>query len=77
MRFGTRNKLFAMIAGGVVVLAGVVAIGVRQFDGELEVVDRQERCVAIVRSAHPDGATDAEKQQLADCRAEGWQPPPL
>lgn len=76
MRLGTRNKLFGLIAAGLVVLAGVVAIGVRQFDGELEVVDRQEHCVAISQSPTPDGATDDERRQLAECRAEGWQPPP-
>lgn len=77
MKTKTRNKLIGLIVGGILVLAGVVVIGVRQFDTELEVVDRQERCVAIAQSANPDGASDAERQLLAACRAEGWRPPPL
>lgn len=75
MRLGTRKKVYALIAGGVVLLAVVVWIGTRQFDQELDVVDRQERCVAISQSATPEGGTETEKRQLADCRAEGWQPP--
>lgn len=76
MRLGTRKTLFGLIAGGILVLAAVVYIGTRQFDGELEVVDRQERCVAIVQSATPEGADETERNQLAACRAEGWTPPP-
>lgn len=76
MRLGTRKTLVGLIAGGVVVLAGVVYIGSRQFDEELSVVDRQERCVAISQSPTPEGANETERGQLAECRAEGWRPPP-
>lgn len=77
MKLRTSRKLFGLVAGGVLVLAAVVYIGVRQFDGELEIVDRQERCVAISQSPTPDGATEAERALLAQCRAEGWKPQPL